>query len=836
MLSMSCQTSDTKEEIKPYDEFPGLSAPVEIRIDTRGIPHIYGQTDDDVFYASGYQMASKRLFQMDLARRRALGTQAEVLGESKVDQDIVSRMFQLRENGLDNIERMRAERPDVYNLFVAWTAGVNRRIAEVNAGQAEMPIGFDQLGYQPEPWELEDMFAIAQLFYLGNTNAFERELLGSVIRKLSPDFFAELPLCQPAFPAFTLPPEERPSGAAPSNKPLVAKAPPAALTIQDPVAFERGMTRILSSFEHVSFASGSNNWAIDGQHTDNGRPIIANDPHQGLQSPSLMYAQHLNSADAKGRFDVIGFSFAGSAGVQLGHNRKIQWAATTNFGDAMDLWDVELVGDAAKVGGSEVQMEVREETIAVANGASRVVTFRNVPGYGFIVPDDLLTDLATIGVFDPGHAVMLNWSGFDSTGEETGFVGFSLAESLSDFNDAVDTTQIAGFNFLAASAEGISYRVRFRIPDRGQVSADRLPYVFLDADDPATLWDGTWLSPDKMPTSTGGTRGWIATANNDPWGFTEDGDITNDPWYYGCLYASGLRAHSLDEKLAALVEAGGVTVEQNRQLQTDTSSPLREPFLTQLNASWAKVGTKPELDPYVGRDDLQTLITALQEWDGHYDLDSSGAVIFRLFALFLLDEIARDDMPLLYNEILDAETPFALKFAKLTITGEYPTAALDLLIDGDLDEMTLSALDRSAQFLVGRFGDSDPAVGDYAWSDMHGTRFDNAASDDYEVGFVPTSGSDDTINVSTADFVSGSTSADRWDSTDGAIFRVVTSFDDDGTPRAAVNFPPGNDAEPDSPHWDDTLADWVDGVYTQLPFSRAEVEAATESVIMLEPE
>ena len=87
----STETGEDIEPVEPFDEFPGLSAEVEILVDTRGIPHIYGQTNDDVGYASGYHMASERLFQMAQVRRRALGRQAEVFGPEFIDQDIVSR-------------------------------------------------------------------------------------------------------------------------------------------------------------------------------------------------------------------------------------------------------------------------------------------------------------------------------------------------------------------------------------------------------------------------------------------------------------------------------------------------------------------------------------------------------------------------------------------------------------------------------------------------------------------------------------------------------------------------------------------------------------------------
>ena len=103
---------------------------------------------------------------------------------------------------------------------------------------------------------------------------------------------------------------------------------------------------------------------------------------------------------------------------------------------------------------------------------------------------------------------------------------------------------------------------------------------------------------------------------------------------------------------------------------------------------------------------------------------------------------------------------------------------------------------------------------------------------------MPTNGGEDTVNVSSSNFYANSTgaAAERFDSHDGPIFRVVTSFAEDGTPEAMLNFPRGNSGDPTSAHWDDTLVDWTNGVYEPLPFRRDEVEAARESSFTLTPD
>src|SRR5690606_36617260 len=102
----------------------------------------------------------------------------------------------------------------------------------------------------------------------------------------------------------------------------------------------------------------SNNWAVDGAFTENGRPMIAGDPHQPLQAPSLFFAQHLRARD--GSLDVTGFSFVGTPSVQLGLNRDVVWTATTTYPDWMDLVEVRVEGDSVVVAGTRHRYAKRE--------------------------------------------------------------------------------------------------------------------------------------------------------------------------------------------------------------------------------------------------------------------------------------------------------------------------------------------------------------------------------------------------------------------------------------------------------------------------------------------
>ncbi|MBW2455977.1 MAG: penicillin acylase family protein [Deltaproteobacteria bacterium] len=149
------------------------TAPVEILVDDRGIAHIYAQNDEDLFFAYGYQIASDRLLQLDMFRRFAYGRLSEVLGAfghgsagaDTLTDDRFARIFNWQHWGKLDAELMKNEEPEHYRLTSAWVAGINKRIAEVNAGQVPLPFGFgpDELDYRPEAWDPVDPYVVQKM-------------------------------------------------------------------------------------------------------------------------------------------------------------------------------------------------------------------------------------------------------------------------------------------------------------------------------------------------------------------------------------------------------------------------------------------------------------------------------------------------------------------------------------------------------------------------------------------------------------------------------------------------------------------------------------------------
>ena len=518
--------------------------------------------------------------------------------------------------------------------------------------------------------------------------------------------------------------------------------------------------------------------------------------------------------------------------MQLGHNRHVQWAATTGFADCMDLYSVKVTDDTLDAGGKTVPITRRSETIKVKGGEAVVLTVGDVDGYGVLLGDAL--PFPETLVVDADRHVLVNWTGFRGTNEAAAFIGMGRATSVREWEEAVEKMEVGTFNWLGADKDGISYHLSTLIPDRGDPSARPMPYTVVDGDDRSYYWTGKHLPADKLPRSHAEQTGFVVTANNDPFGFTADGDLHNDPWYYGAFYDPGYRAGRIEKRLAELTAKGGVTLADMQALQTDTHSGVADQLLPVLAEVFARVPSEDALVNFRDRPELETLVKLMTvEWDRSMQQDQAGALAFHAFAHFLTAQIYEDDLPLVFGTIMDASAITGLKLAALVVTGKFPAG--DAVMDEGRDVLVMSALSDTAAWLTAEFGAVNPSM--YSWGERHGTHFRNGFGGKLDGGWVATHGGEDTVNVSASGFFQPMSSAvvDRFESHDGAVFRMVAGFAEDGTPEAHINFPRGNSGDPDSKHFADTLEDWRGGVYTRYPYSRAEVEAALEEKRVLKP-
>jgi penicillin G amidase len=482
---------------------PGLKAPVEIVRDQAGIPHIYAQNDDDMFFAQGYVMAQDRLWQLEMWRRWREGRLAEIFGPKAYDYDARTRLMMYR-GPYDDTE-WKSYHPDAERLFGAWANGLNAYVAQ---HKDRLPVEFQLTGIVPEPWTAKTLtlrWAQIGLDSASGTPLDELRLaldvakmgLAAANTKAAPDpwdaLTAPAGLDVKGIPEGILDVVRKGDGNpfAPGVLPDLEIVP----QYRDLVAPLK-VARVLPEPE-LQDMDGSNNWVVSGRLSTTGVPMVVNDPHRTIEMPSLRYFVHLVSPG----WNVIGGSEPPFVGVDAGSNDTMAWAFTFAGIDMVDtvVEDVNPA-DAAqtKFNGAWEPMKVVREEIAVKGEATPRTIELKFTRHGPVFFEDAATHRAYVAKSvnqEPGTAPF------------KGSLKLAQATSCEDFFDRAMSWKVPTHNLLCGDTLGnIALQVSGLTPDRTGWSG-RLPV-------PGTgqyEWKGF---RSDLPREFNPERGYIATAND----------------------------------------------------------------------------------------------------------------------------------------------------------------------------------------------------------------------------------------------------------------------------------------------------------------------------------
>ena len=355
--------------------------PVEIVRDAHAIPHIYAQSPRDGAFAMGYVHAQDRLWQLEMQRRIGQARLAEVVGEPAIGTDKFLRTLGIYRVAERNFERLS---PEAQAIYEAYAAGVN---AYLEARSELLPLEFQLLSHEPEPWRPADSLVWLKIMAWDLGDNFKDELLrarlaGKLDRAQLQDLWAQHPDDPPVGP----------HGQAPAFDPAGIDFD--ALVAALPLQRASGL--------------GSNAWALSGEHTDSGKPLLANDPHLRLEVPSVWYLAHISTPE----FEVVGATLPGMPFPLLGRTRNLAWGFTNTGPDVQDLF-IERIDpeDPARYLAPEgsLPFEVRTETIEVSGGDPIELTVRETR-HGPVVSDVLEES----GEFlEAGHVLAFSWTALD---------------------------------------------------------------------------------------------------------------------------------------------------------------------------------------------------------------------------------------------------------------------------------------------------------------------------------------------------------------------------------------------------------------------------------------
>jgi penicillin amidase len=598
---------------------PGLSEEVQIIRDSMGVPHIYAKNEHDLFMVQGYVHAQDRFFQMDFWRHIGTGRLAEMFGEDLVNTDIFLRTMGWARIAQDEIKNLD---PRTLNILQAYADGVNAYLEEHRGASLSFEyvlLGLLSPDYDVEPWELVHTMTWAKVMAFdlsGNSYGWQDLTRAQLYKQLSPEKAKEL---EPVYP---------------SNHPYI---------VPDTTTMEALIEHVLTvdknqpgsdpaSSNSISWINtgpllGSNSWVVSGSRTTTGYPLLANDPHLGIQMPAIWYevGLHCQPVSDSCRFNVTGFSFAGDPGVIIGHNSNIAWGFTNAGPDVLDLF-IEKINpenpNQYEVNGEWKEMTFAEETINVAGGQPIQLTVRQTR-HGPIFSDiddafDALEKTTNLEVPSP-YAVSIRWTAFEPSAIFRAILNMNLATDWASFREALREFDVPSQNMIFADVDGnIGYQTPGNIPIRS--SGDGLLPVpgWTDEYD----WQG-YIPFDELPTSYNPSQGFIVTANNAIVG-------SEYPYLISKSWDLGYRANRISELIQSHEKVSREDIQSIQGDNFHAMGPILIPILSSLTFE------DQALEQYV-RD--------LDGWNFQNDVDSREAAIFNAFWRHLLLETFSDEVP-----------------------------------------------------------------------------------------------------------------------------------------------------------------------------------------------
>lgn len=778
---------------------PDLSSPVEIVTDRFGIPHVRAANAPDLYFAWGFVTARDRLWQLELSRRSARGEMWQWFGNSKLRDDGGAQLFELRERADRIWQRERADSA-VRIPLERYTAGVNAWIARCRIGAEPWPAELVRIGKQPLDWRPED----AVLFLLAEGVLLDLALPeleeGDEIVERGRDAFDRRSRFEDRLIYRTIPDSaaSRLYGASrPDTTFHASRGAPrrsgSAVDLETPGRREAALVARLGDRARLHLGNwlrapdpdgamrASNEFAVGGGRSASGKPMLANDPHLGLTTPSPFHVIHVT---IPGELDAIGATVAGLPAIVSGRNRECAWGITALSADVIDVYADTLSADGRSVRSRAGWVPIREADFAMRFALGPV----NLPTIG---QKRRYTSHGPVIVYDRKKRVALSarWAGDDSTITLRAMLGIERSTSADEVTRRFRTLVTPGLNVVAADAGGhVIYQAVGAVPRRGfEPGSGPLP------SDGKHEWIGL-IPPGEMPRWEAPPNGFVVNGNNLP-------VSAGDEWpRYDWAHDRAMRM--------ALRLAGDprITLADLRSVQNDLYSRSAERFVPRLLRL-----VQPHPDSLTVRE--RALMDTLRNWDYVVRRDRVAPTFFRGWIGALQRRSRLEGLTGLTAAALDGEAPEAL--VDTSGHAESPLIAC------------LAALHLGVAELEKRLG-PDPET--WTWGRAHRARFVHGLRDldpSFQPAPIPADGDGSTPCVGRSNL--------PWSVTFGhaSVFRLLVDL---ASPDLALGIiPPGNSGDRASGHARDLLAGWANHGYVPLYLDWAKVVGVKESELRLVP-
>ncbi|AKS45988.1 penicillin amidase [Octadecabacter temperatus] len=779
-------------------EVAGISAPVEIVRDNANVPHIFGQTDEDVFFALGLAHAQDRLWQMTMLRRTAQGRLSELFGERTLPIDSLIRRLDLHPLSQRSVQALDAE---TQSALRAYSSGVNAWIDQVNQGARgrgapEMWV-FNQA---IAPWQPADSVSIIKLMSLQLSSHLEEEVLRARTSLILSDE-DRLNDILPEAPGAGL-------AALPSYASLMPDVPRYAPNNR--MAFAP-----ISPVVPRNLAGASNAWAAGITRSATGSTLLANDPHLGLTAPSIWYLARLELETG----GVIGGTIPGVPVVMLGRSADLGWGITSSYLDDQDVYIEEVNPSNAsqyRVPNGWANFETRESIIRIKDAPAVTLQLQWTVNGPVLPPDQY--DLATIR--PPGHVTVLGWtalSGEDTTMQAA--MGLMRARTVEAGIAAAEDYVAPSQMLTLADRNSVGLKLIGHVPNRSpdHVTQGRLPhYGYL----PQNRWDGRrdygenpeWIDP---------FGGIVGNTNN---------KIIDAPFpaHISHMWGDSQRVN----RWLLLMQAREVhTRDSFIEAQSDTVSYTARSILPLIGADlWFTGEAAPEGTPEKLRQDALDL---LAQWNGEMNEHLPEPLLYAAWMRALQDRLIRDELGPLSQEYTHVEPLFIERVYRNTDGAAAWCDVLQSAPQETCSDIARLALDDALIWVAANRG---TALESLRWGDAHEATHDHPVLGEAPVlrWFVnirqSTSGGDNTL-------MRGRTSGgaeDPFMNVHAAAYRGVYDFADPDSSVFVTST--GQSGHFLSRHYDDLGDLWRRGEYIPMSLDPALARGGAVGVTVLEPQ
>jgi len=770
----------------------GLQQPVEILRDKWGISHIYAKNEHDLFFTQGYNVARDRLFQLELWRRQATGTMAEIAGRKELKRDIGNRLFMYRG---DITEEMNWYHPRGASIIPAFVDGINAWIAETRRNPTLLTPEFKMAGLQPGYWTP----AVVISRFNGLLGNIDQELnMALAIRAIGVDKVKDLEYFQPADPDLRIDPAIDTSLLSKDvldlyhafRTPFRFTSDELAEGFRDPKIVAR-LDAAVDSPSAVDLSQrrqdiGSNNWIVGPKLTSSGYPMMMNDPHRAQQAPSLRYWVHLNAPG----WDVIGGGEPSLPGVSIGHNNFGAWGLTIFGTDSEDLYvyDTNPANpNQYRYRGGWESMNIIRESIPV-KGEQPAEQELKYTRHGPVVYEDKIRHKA--------YVVRAAWREIGGA-PYLASLRMDQAHSWDQFRDACAFSRIPAENMIWADRDGnIGYQAVGIAPQRPNWSG-----LVPVPGDGGYEWDG-FLAAKALPSVLNPEKGFYNTSNEYQiprgWPYREAIHYT---------WADPFRAEAVSEFLSS---GRRFTVADMAELQnSNLSIPARRivPLLKDLKLSGASRQAQ----------------TRLAHWNFVLDQNSVQAGIYEMFQRRLLANVRAQVVPKAAQDFIGVPPMIriiAWLYAPDGRFGEDPIAGRNALLTKSLDEAIAELNERfGADMEKWELGAYHHATIIHPLSSA--LNVEQRAR--FDVGNMARGGDSYTVTATGGD--------DNQNS--GGSLKIIVDTENWDNSIAQNN--PGQSGDVNDPHYRDLYELWARGQYFPILYSRPRIESVTEKRYDLNP-